>query len=99
MSANWAGASVLAAMAGVLRWAVMAQTAWLPAMAATCGAAGSPILPFIKGASPLITLNFVGGARIQSLAPRSQRPRSGRCRTSDRAPDRKIPEPNSKKGT
>lgn len=28
-----AGASVLAAMAGVLRWAVMAQTAWLPAMA------------------------------------------------------------------
>ena len=28
-----AGASVLAATAGVLRWAVMAQTAWLPAMA------------------------------------------------------------------
>jgi MFS transporter, PPP family, 3-phenylpropionic acid transporter len=28
-----AGASALAALAGVLRWSVMAQTAWLPAMA------------------------------------------------------------------
>ncbi|MBV8397644.1 MAG: MFS transporter [Acetobacteraceae bacterium] len=28
-----AGASALAALAGLLRWSVMAQTAWLPAMA------------------------------------------------------------------